>query len=203
MIVQDRIICSGAGPFLVPPVGAVIVLKDSPGEIPVSVGVKTRFDGLPFDMEDIRWLVGGFNLLIKDGRNLYPNTAVGIRSLRSEGWMLEQSARTQETQLTAGIRQPRLVFGRTVSGRLFAVQFAGRTNMSDGASFSECADFVLTEIASDDEIDFCINFDGGASAAIIGVGADGVRPLSFSAPSASNPAGVPRPLPAYFSIKTI
>ena len=203
VLINNRIIRCGRGPFRIPPTGAVIADESLGG---VSDGdfaeIEVDFGKLPFPRNDIQWLCGGFNLLIKDGKNLYQDTDAAKESLTSEGWYSRLSGLTQETQLLPGLRQPRIVFGRTESGILFTVSFSGRTRHSAGASFEECASYCESIIReAGDQVDFVINFDGGASASLTAFKDARYFNLSHTAPSETNPCGIQRPVPSYFMIK--
>jgi len=201
VLIQDQIIYQGCGPCFIPPMGAVAVVSSSLSNINNTVSIRTRLMGLPEEQSSLRWLVGGFNLLMGNGENYYSTPSAAEERLSKEGWRSAASGRTQETQLIPGVRQPRVVFGRTGSGRLFLSQFSGRTRASCGASFKDCVDYSSFNVAGNEKIDFLINFDGGASASLIGYEDGKYQNFSLSAPSLTNPAGTARPLPAYFSIK--
>jgi hypothetical protein len=201
VLIQDQVIYQGQGPFLIPPMGAVAVISTTLSKVHNTLNIRTRLMGLPEEQSRLRWLIGGFNLLMGKGQNFYSTPADAEQSLSKEGWRSAASGRTQETQLIPGIRQPRVVFGRTEGGRLFLSQFSGRTRTTCGASFKDCIDFSRLYVAGNEKIDFLINFDGGASASLIGYKDGLCQNLSLSAPSMTNPAGTARPLPAYFSIK--
>ena len=200
VIVQNRIIYQGSGPCRIPPAGAVVILKNeisSSGKVDFSVD----FEDLPVEKSDIQWMIGGFNLLVKDGINYYESRERAVKALREEGWDSAQSEQTQETQLDPEIRQPRCVFGRTTKKRLLLAVFSGRTEISGGATFCESISHVQSLFKNDEDLDFLINFDGGASASLIAYNENHFKNLSLTAPSAVNPAGTPRRLNAYFSIK--
>jgi len=200
VIVQNQIIYRGQGPCTVPPVGAVAVVKESIPGRNEAVRFQISWKDMPYSGDDLLWLVGGFNLLVEKGKNVYSTLAEADNSLINEGWKSEASQATQETQLDPKIRQPRAVFGRTKSGQLLLAQFSGRTAASRGATFSETALFIEQIIEARDELDFLINFDGGASASIIGYKKGKYSNFSLTAPSETNPAGVARRLPVYFSL---
>lgn len=199
-IVQNRIIYQGTGPCRIPPAGAVVILKNG---IPRSgkADFSVDFKDLPVKKSDIQWMIGGFNLLVKNGVNSYENREKAFKSLQEEGWDSPQSEQTQETQLDPEKRQPRCVFGRTTKERLLLAIFSGRTEISGGATFSESISHVQSLLKDDEELDFLINFDGGASASLIAYNENHFKNLSLTAPSAVNPVGTARRLNAYFSIK--
>lgn len=200
VVIQDQIIFQGLGPCRIPPVGAVIVLEEAVPVVSETVDFSIEFHDLPVEKEDIRWMVGGFNLLVEEGVNCYETYEKGLESLEHEGWLMPQSKQTQETQLDPGKRQPRCVFGKTSDSRLILAVFSGRTALSCGATFSESVMYANSFLRAGEELDFLINFDGGASASLIAYNDGTFRNLGLTAPSVGNPAGVPRRLNAYFSI---
>ncbi len=200
VIIQDQIIYRGDGPCRLPPIGAVFVMRDTIPGNRKTVSFRVSWKNLPCAKDRLKWLFGGFNLLVENGKNYYSNLSDADKSLKNEGWKSKASRGTQETQLDPRIRQPRAVFGRTKSGKLLLAQFSGRTNISRGATFNETIVFVQNEIADSDGLDFLINLDGGASASMIGHKNGKYFNFSLTAPSETNPAGVVRPLPAYFSL---
>nr|WP_230391607.1 MULTISPECIES: phosphodiester glycosidase family protein [unclassified Oceanispirochaeta] len=121
-------------------------------------------------------------------------------SLEREGWLSTQSQQTQETQLNPEKREPRCVFGRTSQKRLILAVISGRSRISCGATFSESTKFVRELLKENEKLDFLINFDGGASASLIANDNGSCKNLSMTAPSAGNPAGIPRRLNTYFSL---
>lgn len=184
------------GPVCVPPFGAVVATTDlwQPGD-------HSRWSidwiNLPFPRTQLSWLAGGFNALITDGTNNYCDDESAERSLEREGWMNPLSLRTQETQLVPKARQPRALIGGTKKGDVFLLSISGRSTLSRGASFVECASLAtwLTKTFSrleNDEISFLVNLDGGASAFLSASSPSESTLLTYPAPSDSNPAGVPR-----------
>ncbi len=201
VIIQDQIIYTGAGPCRIPPVGAVVVLEKPLESLPAGIRWRTEFGGLPYPKEELVWLTGGFNLLYSRGRNLYRNSETSGRSLTAEGWNTRASARTQETQLNPEKREPRCTLGRTCEGSFLLFHFAGRSKLSPGATFGETVEWVEKLIPENEKLDFLINLDGGASASIV-YHEDNLRiNTTLTAPSFTNPAGVPRRLSGYLSIK--
>ncbi|OQY32536.1 MAG: hypothetical protein B6241_10670 [Spirochaetaceae bacterium 4572_59] len=200
VIIQDQIVFSGKGPCRIPPVGVVAVLREEIAENIRTVSFHISWKDMPYSRDSLNWMVGGFNLLVDNGRNLYSNTYEAERSLQNEGWYKQASRETQETQLIPGVRQPRAVFGRTKGGRLLLAQFSGRTDISCGASFCETVSFVQNKAGETDELDFLINFDGGASASIIGYRDGNYTNFCLTAASETNPVGIARCLPSYFSL---
>ena len=200
VVIQDQIIYKGPGPCTIPPVGAVIILKESETVTSDTVGFSIDFEGLPVEKERIQWMIGGFNLLAAHGTNFYRSYDESMKSLEMEGWFSPRSRQTQETQLSPDIRQPRCVFGRTSKNRLILSVFSGRSRLSRGATFSETVTHVTSLLHSQEKIDFLINFDGGASASLVAHRNGAYRNLSLTAPSAGNPMGTPRRLNAWFSL---
>lgn len=201
VFIQDQIIYHGIGPCRIPPTGAVVVSKKAMEYNTTTVSISTRFRDLSVKKEEIKWMIGGFNLLVRDGINYYDSIENSNKSLKREGWFLPQSKQTQETQLAPEIKQPRSVFGKTINNKLIIAVFSGRTELSHGATFSESILHVNSLLNKDDKLDFLINFDGGASASLIAYNKGKYRNIGLTAPSAGNPAGTPRQLNAYFSLK--
>lgn len=201
VLVQDQMVYYGSGPCRIPPAGTVIVLEHPHNKKPVSIQWKPVLGKLPFPIEELAWLVGGFNLLSGDGENYYPNPAGGRESLCEEGWNTPGSGRTQETQLDPAVRQPRVVLGKTRRGNLVLSLFSGRTDVSYGATFSETVAHTMDLLPTGEDLDFLINLDGGASASVTYYKDDFRMSTGLTAPSFTNPTGVPRRLPGYLSIK--
>ncbi|MBF9017532.1 MULTISPECIES: phosphodiester glycosidase family protein [unclassified Oceanispirochaeta] len=199
-IIQDQIIFKGTGPCRIPPVGAVIVLNEAVSIQGDTVNFSVDFKDLPVQKKDISWMIGGFNLLIDSGINNYETPEESMGSLEREGWLSTQSQQTQETQLNPEKREPRCVFGRTSQKRLILAVISGRSRISCGATFSESTKFVRELLKENEKLDFLINFDGGASASLIANDNGSCKNLSMTAPSAGNPAGIPRRLNTYFSL---
>jgi len=201
LICQDTVMEVLPGPVRVPPFGAVLAT-----DVPLDAGSvlkwRVEWKDAPLPKDEWRWLFGGFNLLIREGENLYARPDGGEETLLREGWRNPLSVKTQETQLVAGVRQPRSVLGRTRSGRIFLAVISGRSRLSAGATFEESAALAET-LTREDPLEFLINLDGGASAALTAVKGDSRAVLSYPAPSESNPPGIPRPVPAMLTIKEI
>ncbi len=199
LVIQDTVISVQKGPVGIPPFGLVIVSENLP-ERGYPVNWHMEWENPPVPQENWAWLYGGFNLLIEKGKNLYATPASATSALDKEGWSLPSSRETQETDLTAGVRQPRAVIGRTESGNIFLAVFSGRSRLSRGASFEECASLAM-EYNRDDPLEFLLNLDGGASASLTAILGKEKQILSYPAPSDSNPPGIPRMVPAMLTIK--
>lgn len=200
VIIQDQIVSIQRGPVHIPPVGSVITgtqldIEYLSGQ---TVEWNVDLDELPVPKSEIDWMVGGLNLLVYQGRNLYETADEARLKLSQEGWFSEQSAATQETQLEPGVVQPRCAVGRTREGKIISAVFSGRTHISAGAALEEIAQAVQEHILQKgDELDFLVNLDGGSSAGLSWYHEGRCSPLTIPSPSANNPAGVPRLLPAY------
>ena len=201
VLVQDQLVYLGPGPCQIPPAGTVVVLDFPLDEVPGEIRWKTVLGGLPFPKSELSWLTGGFNILYSKGENLYPNLETGRENLVREGWYTAASRKTQETQLDPGKRQPRVVLGRTREGSLILALFSGRTKVSYGATFSEMVTHTLALLPPGENLEFLMNLDGGASASIIYYKNDLRINTGLTAPSFTNPAGVPRRLSGYLLIK--
>lgn len=200
VIIQDQIIYNGTGPCRIPPAGVVFVSDQIFEDTYKTVSFSITFKNLPYKKEKLHWMIGGFNLLVDKGTNCYKTHAESIKSLNKEGWFLQQSIETQETQLDPEKKQPRCVFGKSSKRRIIVAVFSGRTELSYGATFSECITYVKSFLDEDERLDFLVNLDGGASASLICQREGNFRNLSLTAPSAGNPAGTPRRLNAYLSL---
>ncbi len=141
----------------------------------------------------LRWLYGGYNILVMNGENLAttPETLKDI--FQKEGWFLSQSMRTQETQLQDGRRHPRLLLGTTEQGKIFLLAISGRTHISSGATHTESVLYCQHLLNPYDRLVNLINLDGGASVFLEALQARKRLLLNFPAPSDLNPAGKIRP----------
>lgn len=198
--IQDRIIYQGPGPCIIPPLGCVVTLPEPPPEPVSAFRWESKLKGLPRPKKALRWLVGGFNLLYKGGKNYYPSPEEGAKSLRREGWSHPRSMASQETQLLADVRQPRCALGQTSTGRVLLFTVAGRTGAGKGATFTELV-HLGKRLAGEEDLDFLINLDGGASAGITACRNGQGQTLGVTAPSPDNSAGLPRPLPTYLELR--
>lgn len=179
----------------------MVIVSDTPLP-PVQGAVNWEIDYREFtagEKGDFLWLCGGFNLLVSKGKNLYPTVAEGRRAMEREGWFQPQSALTQETQLLPEVRQPRTIVGMTNRNRTGMLVFSGRTALSAGATFGETVAAANALLPPGEVLTEAINLDGGASAALTALKDGEERLLSHPCPSAENPAGIIRPLPAYLT----
>jgi hypothetical protein len=200
-IIQDHLIYNGRGPCRIPPVGVVVTFPEPISMETAPLKWSIEYAGLPCRKESLEWIFGGFTLLVHRGRNLYRTEEEGLSTLASEGWHLEQSMMTQETQLVPSQRQPRALIGKTTMGRLMLLIISGRTNLSVGVGFPEAINLASHFLDREEAFDFVLNLDGGASASLIAFEQDEKMLLSHPAPSPDNPAGVARPLPSFLCLK--
>ncbi len=197
LIYQDMGMVRRCGPVAIPPFGAVLCAPSLPPEgIRLRWSIELKGDPAKGHWD---WLFGGFNLLISKGVNLYRNSADGNRLLDREGWNNPLSRQTQETQLIPDVRQPRSVLGRSRKGEILLLTVSGRSRLSAGAGFgdlSSLAMHICGRKEDDKELEFLVNLDGGASAALTSFHENESTVLSYPAPSDANPPGVPRPVPS-------
>jgi hypothetical protein len=197
LIYQDMGMIRTRGPVAIPPFGAVLCAASLP---PQGSRIRWRVD-LDGDPAQGRWgwLFGGFNLLAREGVNLYQEKAEGDELLDREGWNNPLSRQTQETQLIPDVRQPRSALGRSRKGDIILLTVSGRSRLSAGAGFKDLASLAIQICGSkedDRELEFLINLDGGASAALTSFEGNETAVLSYPAPSDANPPGEPRPVPS-------
>ncbi|MCP4296268.1 MAG: hypothetical protein GY786_11725 [Proteobacteria bacterium] len=201
VVVQDQVIYQGPGPCRIPPIGVVITSRKRVPLIKNNLRWSISFQGMSTQFKkSLKWMVGGFNLLVYKGHNLYQTDHIAQQSLEKEGWFSLQSQLTQETQLLPNVRQPRAVFGKTNHNRLVLISFSGRTDLSAGVTFSESIAFTGKYLEPGEELDFLINLDGGASVGVSAIFQDRFQLLGLPAASDRNPVGVGRPLSSYLSI---
>ncbi|SCZ07658.1 phosphodiester glycosidase family protein [Alkaliphilus peptidifermentans] len=138
---------------------------------------------------------GGGTFLYKDGVNLVKTNTSLLKSFEKEGWLHENSLKSQETIVHEFVRGPRSVIGKTVSGEMLLYSFSGRINNSEGVRFDEVVDHILSEYK---DLDWLVNLDGGASSCI-GYVNDGVfTELNIPCASKYNATGMVRPVNSFF-----
>lgn len=196
---HDCVLDVRTGPVEVPPFGCVVVEDEAsflPGE---ACRWDVAWDGLPVPKEEVAWMVGGFNALVRAGEDLCATDSDAAGELAREGWDEPLSRLTQETQLESGVRQPRCCVGATAGGRIVLLVASGRHPESAGATFADLpalARLALEEAAPGDRLDFLTNLDGGASASLYAFDGEGGRALGVPSPSDCNASGIPRKVPA-------
>jgi hypothetical protein len=190
----------------VPPVGVVLSLHPEHAKRYLSqvnkgerLWWKISFEELP-QKSRLRWLYGGYNMLVLHGENLVKTEKQAEQTLRKEGWYLPQSMCTQETQLLPDVRHPRIVIGTTDQGRILLLAISGRTKISCGATFTEIALYCQHLLSGSDRLRNLVNLDGGASVFLEVRDAGRRVVLNFPAPTDLNPAGVVRPNSAFLKI---
>jgi hypothetical protein len=204
-IVQDYIWKIQKNSALIPPFGVVIKIKDN---INISEGDCVRWSvdwiNKKYEKDNWDWLIGGFNSLILNGKDLMKTKLDSQINLEKEGWYNESSKLTQETQLLDDIQQPRSFVGKAGSYILIG-SVVGRFPFSHGATFSDessLAQYAISRFNIDEKMDFLLNLDGGASS-VLGAKKDGEENIIIIPPSASatNCAGIPRMVPSTLQIE--
>ena len=200
--IHDYLWDASEGPVQVPPFGVVVTTDDKIEQVKkASWSVDWR--DLPIDKSDVAWLVGGFNLLIQERKNLVATQEETHTQLEKEGWFTPASLMTQETPLDETGVQPRSVIGYA-GDKIMVMSVSGRNSKSQGISFSDaaCLAIYLTEQKKEAPLEFLLNLDGGASS-VLGCKKDQEASclLTKPSPSITNPAGCPRCVPSLLTIK--
>ncbi len=208
--INDRLLHVSLGQAVaIPPVGVVLSFapeflrqKFGQTDLPETIFWKVEFyEDDVLQKSELRWLYGGYNLLVLNGENLVTTPRQQEQTFRQEGWYLPQSMETQETQLQGDERHPRLVLGTTEQGKIFLLTISGRTRLSCGANHGESVLYSQYFVQSTgDHLRHLINLDGGASVFLEVMDKGQRQVLNFPAPSHLNPAGVIRPNSALFYI---
>ena len=190
------------GPVRVPPFGVVVTTRQRIERVEKAAW-SVNWKDLPLQKSEVAWLVGGFNLLIKDGKNLVASDDDTYAQLQKEGWFTPSSIQTQETMLDVLGVQPRSVIGYG-NGKIMVLSVSGRNCKSEGITFSDAASLsaqVFRRITKS-PLDFLVNLDGGASS-VLGCKKDGEASclLTKPSPSITNPAGCPRCVPSLLTIQ--
>ena len=210
VLINDTIIHTGhLEDVAIPPVGVVLSLHPTLFENPapkIQTGEKIRWrvefcEEEHLQKSQLRWLYGGYNLLMLNGETLVKTSKQLEATFHQEGWYLPQSMRTQETQLHNLSRQPRIILGTTEQGKIFLLTISGRTQISCGASHIESVQYCQHLLQRDGDRPYnLINLDGGASVFLEAVENGQRHILNFPAPSDLNPAGIIRPNSAFLKI---
>ena len=200
--IHDYLWDASEGPVQVPPFGVVVTTDEKIMKIE-KISWSVEWKDLPMDKNELAWLAGGFNLLIKDQKNLVATKEETHAQLESEGWFTPSSLMTQETALDVTGVQPRSVIGYG-GGKIMVMSVSGRNSKSQGITFSDAASLAihLTEEMNNSPLEFLLNLDGGASS-VLGCKKDGEASclLTKPSPSITNPAGCPRCVPSLLTIK--
>ncbi len=200
--IHDYLWDASEGPVQVPPIGVVVTTTEMIEHVE-KVSWAVEWKDLPMDKGEVTWLAGGFNLLIKDRKNLVATQEETHAQLEKEGWFTPNSLMTQETALDVAGVQPRSVIG-CAGDKILVMSVTGRNSKSQGISFSDAASLAvhITEEMQVSPLEFLLNLDGGASS-VLGCKKDGEASLLLTKPSPSitNPAGCPRCVPSLLTIK--
>ena len=200
--IHDYLWDASEGPVQVPPIGVVVTTTEMIEHVE-KVSWAVEWKDLPMDKGEVTWLAGGFNLLIKDRKNLVATQEETHARLEKEGWFTPNSLMTQETALDVAGVQPRSVIG-CAGEKILVMSVSGRNSKSQGISFSDAASLALhiTEEMQESPLEFLLNLDGGASS-VLGCKKDAEASclLTKPSPSITNPAGCPRCVPSLLTIK--
>ena len=138
---------------------------------------------------------GGGTFLYKNGENLVETYAKQLSNFENEGWLHENSLKSQETIVHEFKKGPRSVIGKTLAGEILLYSFSGRIKESEGARFDEVVGHVLRE---HQDLDWLVNLDGGASSCL-GYASQGVfTELNIPCASKYNATGMVRPVNSFF-----
>lgn len=200
--IHDFLWNASEGPVQVPPFGVVVTIDEKIEKVE-KASWSVNWKNLPIDKSEVVWLAGGFNLLIKDRKNLVKTKEETLSQLEKEGWFLPASLMTQETALDVAGVQPRSVIGYS-GEKIVVMSVTGRNKKSQGITFTDVASLAMhmTKEMKVGPLEFLLNLDGGASS-VLGCKKDGEVPclLTKPSPSITNPAGCPRCVPSLLTIK--
>ncbi|MDY0290409.1 MAG: phosphodiester glycosidase family protein [Sphaerochaeta sp.] len=200
--IHDYLWDASEGPVQVPPFGVVVTIDEKIEQVK-KASWSVQWRDLPIDKSDVAWLVGGFNLLLQERKNLVGTQEQAHAQLEKEGWFTPSSLMTQETALDVTGIQPRSVIG-TCGDKIMVMSVSGRNSKSQGISFSDAASLAmhLTQERQEAPLEFLLNLDGGASS-VLGCKKDGEASclLTKPSPSITNPAGCARCVPSLLTIK--
>ncbi len=199
--IHDYLWDASEGPVKVPPFGVVVTTEERIEQVD-TVTWNVEWENLPIEKSKIAWLAGGFNLLVKDSKNLVATKEETYAHLEKEGWFTPASLLTQETALDVTGVQPRSVIGYG-GGKIMVMSVSGRNSKSKGITFSDAASLAihLTKEMNNTPLEFLLNLDGGASS-VLGCKKDREASclLTKPSPSITNPAGCPRCVPSLLTI---
>jgi hypothetical protein len=199
--IHDYLWKASKGPVKVPPFGVVVTTKEKIEHVE-DVSWSVEWQDLPMDKSEVAWMAGGFNLLVKNRKNLVTTPKETHTQMNKEGWFTPSSLMTQETALDVEGVQPRSVIGYG-GDTIIVMSVSGRNSKSKGITFGDAASLAIqmTEKIKGVPLEFLLNLDGGASS-VLGCKKDGEGSclLSKPSPTITNPAGCPRCVPSLLTI---